>query len=99
MPNSNTDTDTTQEIEVVINHASGLHLRPAALFVQTAAEFHSEIRARNVTRNTDYQNAKSAVGVLLLNVSKGQTIAIQAVGADAEQALTRLRTLIEKGFE
>lgn len=93
------DTDTMQEIEVVIHHASGLHLRPAALFVQAAAAFQSEIRVRNVTRNTGYQNAKSAMGVLLLNVAKGQTLAIQAVGDDAEQALIGLRTLIEKGFE
>lgn len=99
MPNSSTDTDTKQEIEVVVDHASGLHLRPAALFVQTAAKFQSDIRVRNVTRNTDYQNGKSAMGVLLLNVSTGQTIAIQAVGDDAEQTLITLRELIEKGFE
>jgi phosphotransferase system HPr (HPr) family protein len=91
--------DSVEEIEVVVAHAAGLHLRPAALFVQAAATFQSEIKARNVTRGGDYQNAKSALGIMLLNVTSGQTIAIQARGDDASHALAHLRALIERGFE
>ena len=88
-----------QEIEIVIKHLSGLHLRPAALFVQAAANFQADIRVRNVSRDTGYQNAKSAIGILMLKVSSGQTIAIQADGNDASEALDSLRALIEKDFE
>lgn len=88
-----------QELEITITHPSGLHLRPAALFVQTAAGFAADIRVRNVSRDTAFQNAKSALGILMLSVSSGHTILIQAEGDDAAAALATLRDLIEKGFE
>lgn len=88
-----------QEFEITITHPAGLHLRPAALFVQAAANFKADIRVRNISRDTSFQNAKSAIGVLMLSVSSGQTIIIQADGDDATDALMTLRALIEKGFD
>ncbi|MFW5748215.1 MAG: HPr family phosphocarrier protein [Chloroflexota bacterium] len=87
-----------QETEIVINHKDGLHLRPAALFVQTAASYNADIKVRNVTKDTDFQNAKSAIGVMMLKVGRGDTIAIRAEGADAADALEGLTGLVERGF-
>lgn len=86
------------ELEIVIDHESGLHLRPAALFVQTAAVYEADIQVRNLTKDNAFQNAKSTMGVMLLNVAKGDTILVRAEGSDAEAALQGLRQLIENGF-
>ncbi|MBC7869713.1 MAG: HPr family phosphocarrier protein [Chitinophagaceae bacterium] len=88
----------TQEIEVVIANEAGLHLRPAALFVQTASGYESDIKVRNLTRNTDYQNAKSTIGVMMLQCAKGDIISIQAVGGDASTAVAGLKQLVENNF-
>ena len=87
------------DIELQIEHEAGLHLRPAALFVQTAADFEADIQVRNVTRDTPFKDAKSALAVMMLGVSQGQVIAVQADGEDAEEALKALRTLVESNFE
>lgn len=87
------------ETQIVIDHESGLHLRPAALFVQTAAAYEATVEIRNVTKDSAFQNAKSAMGVMLLNVSKGDTIQIRADGNDADAAINGLVQLIENGFE
>jgi len=86
------------EIEIAVDHEAGLHLRPAAAFVQTAAGFSADIKVRNVTKDNKFQNAKSAMGVMMLKVSSGDTIAIQAEGSDADDALAKLVQLIENNF-
>lgn len=88
-----------QEVQLTVQHPAGLHLRPAALFVQTAASFSSDIKVRNLTRETDYQNAKSTIGVMLIRVKQGQTISIRAEGDDEDIAITKLQALIENGLD
>jgi len=88
----------SQSIEIIVNHKDGLHLRPAALFVQKAATYEADIQVRNVTRGAAFQDAKSAIGVMMLRVSQGDTIEIQADGSDAQTAITGLTQLIESGF-
>lgn len=85
-------------IEITIHHEAGLHLRPAATFVQTAARFNADIRVQNVSKETAVQDAKSAMGVMLLKVSKDDTILITAEGDDAQAALDELTRLIESDF-
>ncbi len=85
-------------LEMEVKHEAGLHLRPAALFVQTAAEFGAKIQVRNVTRGTPFRDAKSALGVMMLGVSKGQTIGLEAEGDDAQAAINALKALIEDNF-
>jgi phosphotransferase system HPr (HPr) family protein len=85
-------------IELEVQHEAGLHLRPAAMFVQTAASFQADIRVRNVTRGTPFKDAKSALGVMTLGVSHGQIIGVEAEGDDAEAAIGAIKTLIENNF-
>jgi phosphotransferase system HPr (HPr) family protein len=87
-----------EEAEITVDHEAGLHLRPAALFVQTAATFQADIRVRNVTKDTPYKNAKSAIDVMTLGVSQGHRIAIQAEGDDAKEATQALVKLVEANF-
>ncbi len=83
---------------LTVNHPVGLHARPAAKFVQTAARFQSKIEATNLTKGNGPVNAKSALKVLTLAVQQGHQIRLQADGPDAEEALAALRELVESNF-
>lgn len=83
------------EITLTVHHKVGLHARPAALFVQTAKQFRSDIK---VTHDEREANAKSILGVLTLGANQGAVIAVWAEGEDAEQALTALKALVESNF-
>ena len=78
-----------------IEHAVGLHARPASLFVQTAKRHKSEIR---VSHNGRSANAKSILSVLTLGAGKGAELTIQAEGDDADAALGALQALIADNF-
>jgi len=84
-----------QEKELVIENKAGLHARPAALFVQTANKFVSQIM---VVREDQKVNGKSIMGIMMLAAGKGTRIKITAAGADEKEALERLEELINKKF-
>ncbi len=83
------------EITLRINHKTGLHARPAAMFVQTANKYKAAIKVQHGKREA---NAKSIMGILTLGASQGAEVTIQAEGSDAEQALSGLRELVEGNF-
>ncbi len=85
-------------LKISVNHAAGLHARPASLFVQTANKFTSDITVHNLTSNSAQANAKSILRVLTLGVMQGNEIEIVAEGEDAEQATEALKALIEDNF-
>ena len=83
------------EITLTVNHAVGLHARPASMFVQTASKFKSDI---TVTHGDTVANAKSILTVLTLGVHKGNQITISAEGEDAQEALDALKELVDNNF-
>ena len=83
------------EIVVVIENTLGLHARPAALFVQLANKFQSEIF---VGKKGQEVNGKSIMGIMTLAAGKGQEITITAEGNDAEGALKALAKLLKDKF-
>ncbi|HEX5147722.1 MAG TPA: HPr family phosphocarrier protein [Candidatus Limnocylindrales bacterium] len=87
-----------RSIELEIRNPSGLHARPAALFVRTAGALRSRVRVRNLTRDGADVDAKSLLSVLGLGVSHGHRIAIQAEGEDEEAAIAAMRDAIESGL-
>jgi phosphotransferase system HPr (HPr) family protein len=84
------------EISVQITNETGLHSRPADLFVRTAKLYSSEIL---VSRGERSANAKNIIKVILLNAGQGETIRIVATGSDADAALADLQRLVESGFQ
>ena len=86
------------EATIRVKHKVGLHARPAALFVQTAAKFSSKIKVKNLTANGNFVDAKSIIMVLTLGVMKDHEVVIQTEGADADTALDSLKLLIESNF-
>jgi phosphotransferase system HPr (HPr) family protein len=71
-----------QKFQAVVINEVGLHARPAAVFVQSAAKFKSSIRIRNLTNGKDFVDAKSILGVLVLGVSKDHLVEVEINGED-----------------
>ena len=83
------------ERTVQIVNKLGLHARPAAEIVKTAARFKSEI---TIVRDELEVNGKSIMGVMMLAAEFGSTILLRAEGADADAALDALAALAAAKF-
>jgi len=83
------------ERTVTIANKNGLHARPAAEIVKTAAKFKADI---TLVRDELEVNGKSIMGVMMLAAEYGSTLKLRADGPDAEQAVTAIATLIENKF-
>ena len=81
--------------ERVVNNDLGLHARPAAVFIQHANKYKSNIL---ITKENSTVNAKSIMGVMALSVGNGETIEIKAEGPDENEAIEDLMTLIQEGL-
>lgn len=84
-----------KEIEIVVKNETGIHSRPADLFVRTAKLFESDITIKKGEKSA---NAKAILKVILLNVSQNDSVVITATGSDEEKAIDEIRTLIESDF-
>lgn len=82
-----------KNVEVLITNKTGLHARPASLFVQEANKYKSQI---DINFKDKKVNAKSILSLLGLGANKGSTIVISAEGEDAEVALSGLKEFVEK---
>ena len=85
-------------IRLVIRNPSGLHARPAALFVRTAGQFGSRVTVANPAAGKGPVDAKSILSVLTLGVSSGTEIEVAAEGDDAEAAIAAIREAVENGL-
>jgi phosphoenolpyruvate-protein phosphotransferase/dihydroxyacetone kinase phosphotransfer subunit len=83
------------KIQLTLTNPTGLHARPASLFVQTAARYQANIRASGHGKEAD---ATSIIGVLSLGMRQGDTITIRASGKDAEAAMEALSELVHVNF-
>lgn len=76
--------------EVTITGAQGLHARPIMRFVDVASTFRARVTVRNVTRNGDPLDGKSAFEMMLLEATRGNVLRIEARGPDAEACVAAL---------
>ena len=79
--------------ELTIKNKEGLKSRPAALFVQIASRFESQILIECENKKV---NAKSIMGVLSLGIQQGGTIYVLANGKDEKAAISALEELVSK---
>jgi phosphocarrier protein HPr len=84
---------TEKKIQVI--NRLGLHARPAALLVQKASRFQSEIR---LVKDEYELNAKSIMSVMMLAAEMGSFITIKAWGEDEVQAVEEIAKLFEEKF-
>lgn len=81
--------------KITIKNKLGLHARPAALFVQTAARFKSDVY---LGRDEHEVNGKSIMGVMMLAAEMGSKLTLTVKGEDEKEALAALVGLIEEKF-
>ena len=81
--------------EVKITNKLGIHARPATKLVRTASLGKSEVF---LIKNGQRVNAKSILGVMLLQAKRGSSITIEVHGEDEQDMMTKLVELIENKF-
>lgn len=81
--------------DVILQNETGLHARPASLFVKEASRFESNIL---VIKDGKEYNAKSIMGILSMGAGKDATITIQAEGVDEKEAVDSLVKLVNDNF-
>jgi phosphocarrier protein len=77
--------------EIIVKNKTGLHARPAALFVQIANKYESDI---TIIKDDQEVNGKSIMGILMLAAEKGSRVTIVAEGDDAETAVAELEQIL-----
>jgi phosphocarrier protein len=83
------------EREVTIVNQLGMHARPAAQVVRTAAAFKADVE---IVRDGMAVNAKSIMGVMMLAAECGCSVTLRASGVDEAAAVDALAKLVAEGF-
>lgn len=81
---------------MTIRNRMGLHARPAAMFVQEAGKFKSQVY---VVKDGLQVNGKSVMGLMLLAAESGSKLVIKADGPDENDAISALEKLFERRFD
>ncbi|MEV0383609.1 HPr family phosphocarrier protein [Nonomuraea sp. NPDC050643] len=81
---------------VAVASASGLHARPAKLFVQAAVKVGVPVTIRLGEKSVP---ARSMLGVLSLGAVRGTEVTLEADGPGAEEALDTLATLLSRDLD
>ncbi|MEO0367895.1 MAG: HPr family phosphocarrier protein [Pseudomonadota bacterium] len=84
------------ERDIEIINKLGLHARAAAKLVNTAAKFASKTE---IEFNTQTADAKSIMSVLILAATQGSKITIRSDGADEQEAMHAITSLIDNLFD
>lgn len=85
-----------EKITLTLTNPDGLHARPAALFVQQANKYESEIE---IQYQGNKVNGKSIIGIMSLGAFHGEEISIIAKGIDEKKAIKELAELINNEME
>ncbi len=82
--------------ELIIANKSGIHARPAAMFVKIANTFGSDIF---VEKDGEKINGKSIMGLMMLAAGPGSKVTLHVKGADADAAIVALEKLVQRKFD
>lgn len=83
------------EANVTIENKTGIHARPASVFVQTATKFKSKVQIKAKGKTVD---AKSILMIMSMGLVKGTDITIVADGPDEVEAVAALKNLVLSKF-
>ncbi|WP_433790953.1 HPr family phosphocarrier protein [Actinoplanes sp. CA-252034] len=82
---------------VTVGSSSGLHARPAKIFVEAAAKAPVKVTIRSGDRKP--VPAKSMLSVLALGARQGTEVILEAEGEGADEALDTLAELLAKDLD
>jgi phosphocarrier protein len=83
------------EETITIENKTGIHARPASIFVQTATKFKSKVQIKAKGKTVD---AKSILMIMSMGLVKGTEITICADGPDEAEAVKSLTDLVASKF-
>lgn len=78
--------------DAIVADAVGLHARPAAAFVRLAGTFDAEVTVNGA-------DGGSVLELMALGITQGQSVHIEANGADATAAVAALTDMLESATE
>lgn len=84
-----------KELSIAIPNETGLHARPASLFVKVAQKYSSKIEIRTAEMKA---NAKSILGVISLGAVKGTNVVITFDGEDEDSAYEEVFDLFKNNL-
>ena len=84
--------------DIIVSNKMGLHARPAMQFVDLANTFQSDVRVLKPGGEAATADGKSVMQMIVLEATQGTSLKIEADGADAEEAVTKLAELFESKF-
>ncbi len=79
--------------DCTVTSEQGMHARPAAIFVQIAIKYNSQL---TVKKGNESVNGKSIMGLLMLGIERNSTITLTAEGDDAEVLINELEEFLKK---
>ena len=77
--------------EMVVRIAGGLEARPIAVLVQVASQYESSIYLEADGKRV---NAKSIMGMMTMALKAGETMVVEATGADEAAAIEGIEKYI-----
>ena len=83
----------TRELPII--NKRGLHARASAKFVQMVEKFDADVK---VTRNSETVGGTSIMGLMMLAAGIGTSITVSATGAQAQDVVDALTTLLGNKF-
>lgn len=83
------------EATTTIENKTGIHARPASVFVQKASSFKSKVQLKAKGKTVD---AKSILMIMSMGLVKGTEVTIVADGPDEKDAVAQLKALVDSKF-
>ena len=84
-----------KEASLTILNKTGIHARPASVFVQTASKFQSKVQ---IEANGKKADAKSILMLMSMGLAQGTELKLIADGPDEGEAIKALSDLINSKF-
>jgi phosphocarrier protein HPr len=81
------------EKTIIVRTKLGLHARPAAMFVQVANKYTSNVLIR---KGSEEVNGKSIMGILMIGADYGSELTMIVEGDDAEKMFAELEAYLAK---
>ncbi|MFJ8914611.1 dihydroxyacetone kinase phosphoryl donor subunit DhaM [Amycolatopsis sp. NPDC102389] len=87
--------DGESSVELTLRNDVGLHARPAAVLVRSIAGLDAQVTVRLGDETAD---ANSVLALMALGARQGDRIEVRAKGAQADEALTKVKDLVDQNF-
>ncbi len=87
--------DGESSVELTLRNGVGLHARPAAVLVRSVAGLDAEVTVRLGDETAD---ANSVLALMALGARQGDRIEVRAKGAQADEALAKVKDLVDQNF-